>query len=897
MSIFDDWDDDSEITFELIDDGDELEHYGTPRHSGRYPYGSGDDPYQNSTSFIAYVDGLHKQGMAEKDIAKAVGVSMRELRDRKTIAKNQIRREQLRTIEQYKAKQWSNTAIGEKLGINESQVRGLLSRSEKIKNDKVDMTADVLKEELKRNPYLDVGAGTEYHMNVSTTQLQAALTKLKTEGYRVDKIKVKQMGTDNETTIKVLSPPGTEFGDISRNKYNIGSPAVRATVDELAFKVSKPPISVDPKRVMVRYGEEGGSLADGTIQVRRGVDDISLGENHYAQVRVKVGDGHFLKGVAVYGDNMPDGVDIVFNTNKHDTGNKLDAMKPLKDDPNMPFGSMTKTPNTYFDSKGKEKQSALNIVNEEGDWSKWSKTLSSQVLSKQQTSLAKQQLGISLEAKKAELEEIRSLDNPTVRKKLLASYADGADAAAVDLKAKKLPRTENSVILPISSLKDTEIYAPHFRDGESVALVRHPHGGRFEIPILTVNNRNKEAKSVITNAAKDAVGINHNVAERLSGADFDGDTVLVIPNDKGFIKNKSPLKGLQDFDPKIYQVDHETITPSYKQKQMGIASNLITDMTIKGATDSEIARAVRHSMVVIDSEKHHLDYKASEEDNGIKALRAKYQTDPDTGNGGASTLISRAKSDYVVPNRKPRSASKGGPINKDTGELMYEETGYTYTNKDGVVVSKKTKSTKMAEARDANELSSGRPIEKIYADYANGMKSLANSARKEMINTKGITYSPAANKQYAPQVKSLKASLDLALQNAPLERQAQLLAGSKMKVLKQSNPDMDKAKEKKLRGQVLNMARDTVNARKPKVPISAKEWEAIQSGAISNNMLEQILTNADLDRVKELATPRAKKEISASKVSRIKSMLAMGYPASDIADLLGVSTSTIGEVS
>ena len=121
--MFDDWDDDSEITFELIDNEDELEHYGTPRHSGRYPYGSGDDPYQNSTSFIAYVDGLHKQGMAEKDIAKAVGVSMRELRDRKTIAKNQIRREQLRTIEQYKAKQWSNTAIGEKLGINESQVR------------------------------------------------------------------------------------------------------------------------------------------------------------------------------------------------------------------------------------------------------------------------------------------------------------------------------------------------------------------------------------------------------------------------------------------------------------------------------------------------------------------------------------------------------------------------------------------------------------------------------------------------------------------------------------------------------------------------------------------------------------------------------------------------------
>ena len=893
-----DWsDDDGDISFELIED-DSLEHYGTARHSGRYPWGSGEDPYQNSMNFLSYIDGLHKQGIAEKDIAKQAGISMRELRDRKTIAHNQVRQEHLRVVETYKAKGWSNKAIGEKLGgKNESYVRGLLSKSDKIKKDKVIATAEALKTDLKRNPYLDVGAGVEYHMNVSNTQLQAALTQLQTEGYRVDKIKVKQMGTDNETTIKVLSPPGTEFSDISKNKYNIGSPAIRATVDEMNFKVAKPPVSVDPKRVKVRYGDEGGSEADGTIQIRRGVEDISLGDNHYAQVRVKVGDGHYLKGVAVYSDDMPKGIDIVFNTNKHDTGNKLDAMKPLKDDPNMPFGSMTKTPNTYFDSAGKEKQSALNIVNEEGDWSKWSKSLSSQVLSKQPSSLAKQQLGIALDAKKAELDEIRALDNPTVRKKLLISFADGADASAVDLKAKALPRTENSVILPISSLKENEVYAPHFRDGESVALIRHPHGGRFEIPILTVNNRNKEAKSVITNRAKDAIGINHKVAERLSGADFDGDTVLVVPNDKGFIKSKSALKGLQDFDPKIYQVDEPTITSSYKQKQMGMVSNLITDMTIKGATDSELTRAVRHSMVVIDSEKHNLDWRASESDNAIKALKEKYQTDPNTGKGGASTLISRAKSEAVVANRKPRSVKNGGPIDKDTGELMYEDTGYTYTNRKGEVVPKTTRSTKMAEARDANTLSSGKPIEKIYADYANGMKTLANSARKEYINTKGITYSPAANKKYAPQVETLKANLNLALKNAPLERQAQLLSGAKMKAIKQANPDMDKAKEKKVRGQVLNMARATVNAHKPKVPISDKEWEAIQNGAISNNMLEQILSNADLDRVKELATPRSTRSVSASKIARIQSMLAMGYPASDIADLLGVSTSTVSEVS
>ena len=48
---------------------------------------------------------------------------------------------------------------------------------------------------------------------------------------------------------------------------------------------------------------------------------------------------------------------------------------------------------------------------------------------------------------------------------------------------------------------------------------------------------------------------------------------------------------------------------------MGDVSNLITDMTIKGANNDELARAVRHSMVVIDSEKHNLDVKASARDN------------------------------------------------------------------------------------------------------------------------------------------------------------------------------------------------------------------------------------------------------------------------------------------
>lgn len=85
------------------------------------------------------------------------------------------------------------------------------------------------------------------------------------------------------------------------------------------------------------------------------------------------------------------------------------------------------------------------------------------------------------------------------------------------------------------------------------------------------------------------------------------------------------------------------------QTEMGKISNLITDMTLKGATQDELARAVRHSMVVIDAEKHKLDYKQSEQDNGISALRKKYQGTVDE-NGryheGAATLI-------LVLNLKP----------------------------------------------------------------------------------------------------------------------------------------------------------------------------------------------------------------------------------------------------
>lgn len=104
-------------------------------------------------------------------------------------------------------------------------------------------------------------------------------------------------------------------------------------------------------------------------------------------------------------------------------------------------------------------------------------------------------------------------------------------------------------------------------------------------------------------------------------------------------------------------------------------------------------------MVVIDAEKHHLDYKQSEIDNGIASLKKKYQGSYDEDgryHEGAATLISRAKSETSVLKRK------GSPIiNPETGEQTYKEVYEEYIDKNGRTRVRTQASTKMAETKDA----------------------------------------------------------------------------------------------------------------------------------------------------------------------------------------------------
>ena len=921
-----------------LDEGAYLAHYGILRRSGRYPWGSGQNPLQRSKTFLDIID-QHKKidGMTESQIAKAYHTpehpfSVADLRAQKSLALNQVKQDQIRTAQRYRDKGMGPSEIGRRMELNESTVRSLLEPGRKDKLDVLMSTADMLKRQVDEKGFIDVGANVERDLPIGTNpdtrigispdKFKTALAILKEQGYPVHPVNIKQVGTGEMTKYLVLCKPGITKKEAFANRDKISTIAEKSddrghTWQDMGVK---PPLHIDSKRVGIRYKEDGGADADGVIYVRPGKKDLDLGKSHYAQVRIAVGGTHYLKGMAVYKSDLPPGVDLMFNTNKSNTGNKFDAMKPLKRDKetgevdkDLPFGSVIKEGGQILDKHGKP-TSVMNKIYEEGDWDKWSKTLSRQVLSKQSPDLIESQLNLTYDRRVEEFSKLKSLTNPQIKKKLLETFGEETDSAAVHLKAAHMPRQATKVILPSNHVKPNEIFAPTFHNGERVALIRYPHAGTFEIPELTVNNKSRDARKIVGlgegGTGRDAVVIHPKVAERLSGADFDGDSVVVIPNDRGRIAHTPPLEKLKGFDPQTYAVPKgpksdkhpdgkPIISSTQKQHEMGNVTNLISDMTIKGASTDEISRAVRHSMVVIDSEKHNLDYKASYRDHGISDLKRRYQGVTKKGGlAGASTLITRATAQTHVPQRTAAKAGKGkvrlsrSTIDPKTGKKLYDYTGRRKS--DGDLVRQRSK--QLAETDDAFELVSrgrGTRQEQLYAEHSNRLKSMANEARKEVAKTKDIPYEPSAKKVYSHEVESLDSKLNIALKNSPLERQAQVVANRIVAQKKRANPDMDKDEEKKIRGQALTEARLRTGAKKNLVEITDREWDAIQAGAISSHRLEQIINNSDLEAIRKRATPREPTVMTTSVTAHARQLLAAGHTPSEVASRLGIPVSTL----
>lgn len=895
-----------------------LEHYGTKRHSGRYPWGSGDNPYQHSGDFLSRVETLKKQGLSEKDILESINntlpkeyqMGLTEFRIAKQKAGHDRKALEYEQIASLKKDGLGWTEIANKLGMSESSVRSKYNGGIGEKASQAEKIAETLKKEVDKKGMVDISEGANLTLGVSESKLDEAAYILEAEyGYKRYGVGIRQpTNIRQQTNITVLAKPEFDQKYAYQHQEQIDSLGDYHSDDGGdTFTKLQRPSSLDSSRVAIRYGDEGGLDKDGVMEIRRGVPDLDLGKSHYAQVRILVDGDHYLKGMAVYSDDLPDGVDVMFNTNKPFGTPKMKVLKEAKADPDNPFGAAIKAngQSMYIGADGKEHLSPINKLKEEGDWDTMSRNVSSQFLSKQPKKLIENQLKLTVADYQAQYDEIMHYDNPTVKKKLLNDFADTCEDTSMTLKASAFPGQSTKVILPINKIKENEAYCPTYENGTQLALIRYPHAGTFEIPIVTVNNKNLHGKRNL-GQIQDAIGINAKVAERLSGADFDGDTVMTIPiSDKVPIKSTRPLKALEGFDPKTaYAVPEgnpnhvRLMKKEEKQREMGVISNLITDMTLRGASEDELARAVKHSMVVIDAEKHKLDYKRSEKENGIQELKEKWQVrvdeDGNTKYGGASTLLSRRKQTVRVPERRGSVR-----VDKDTGEFIYKESGRTFTDpKTGKERIAEDTVSLISETKDARTLSSGTIQENLYADFSNKLKAMANQARKEAANMKGIQRNPEAAKTYAAEVASLKEKYNNMVANKPKERKAMLIANANIKAKIQEqglNPTIDKKEIKKISSVEMQRARDSVGAsgRKSKVTFTDKEWEAVQAGAISDNMLTKFLNSSDSDEIVKRAMPKTATVMSSAKMSKAKAMLRSGYTYKDIAQACGVPESTV----
>lgn len=952
---------------QLSDTGREiiLKHYGVKRKSGRYPW----DPslhLPKNYKFIEDRDEMKKRGLSDNEIAKQMGLSTTVYRSKVTIAKEELKQYNMQRISKLQSEGMIIDDIAKTIGTTGQTVRNYLdeiknpNKSARAQRVQTEAVAQTLEDAVKRSKYIDVGKGVEIQMGISKEKLKSGLNALVESGeYEVHNLRIAQVtDKNNSTPVKVLTKKGVERSEIYKNMDKV-RPVEEFAIngDARMFQQMERPKSIGWDRVHIRYaipeGQKGhgtnddGAMMDGAMFLRPGVKDLNLGKASYAQVRIAVGDTHYLKGMALYGTEemfkgIPKGTDIIFNTNKTANKTPQEVLKELKKNPEggapidgpNPFGATVKRQNTLVDAKGNPvykpgvkdrfgnkvpQIGSVNIVNEEGDWGSWSKALSAQFLSKQPTTVVHERLKATMKQVQDEYESIQKVTNPVIKKQLMESFVSDLESKQVHMKAAAPKGFQGHVILPVPDMKENEVYAPNYKNGEKVVLIRYPHGGRFEIPELTVNN-NSVARKMISKDSPDAIGIHPKVASKMSGADFDGDTAYAIPNNKGKFKSQDSLKELKNFDPNMYADKPGTFTPitkRYQQTLMGVVSNLITDMTLQGAPSNEIARAVKHSMVVIDAEKHKLNYKRSAEENGIDALMKRYMTHVDKVKYGdlerynpktrrvdkvidpdklkkdltpgkeytsASTIISRHKQSvitdgYQVEVPDPKSKSGG--------------TKMVWRNK------KETYLVNMV--KDANVFlgPNATKTEHHYADYINELKAFKNKVDSEMSGIKMPARDPKAAKIYAEEVLSMKDKVNQVKINRIKERQAQRMAevSSKAEIARRSEDEVLKKDEiSRIKQQALNKARSMVGAERTPVTITDDEWDAVQSNAVSGTLLKELVSFMDDSQLKSLATPRANKQMTDARKSKAKALLANGYTIAQVAEALGVSSSTIGKI-
>ena len=696
-------------------------------------------------------------------------------------------------------------------------------------------------------------------------------------------------------------------------------------------------------------------------QVRIAVDD-----SHYCKGMAMYGrEDQFPPGVDVIfytnktSNKSWDKVLKEFKKTKDENGN-------IVVDKDNPFGADLKATGQryYYDENGEKKMSAVNVLREEGDWNEYRKSLSAQFLSKQNLAFARNQLNTSIDNAKTQFDEIAAVKNAQVRNKLLEDFAESCDAKAIDLSAAATTGQLTQVLLPCPSLKSTtynddgsikeygHVYAPNYPDGHKLAIIRYPHANICEIPVLIVNNSNPEGKTQIGRGL-DAIGLPKSALDQLSGADTDGDTGTCIDVTKleelglhvdttkyfdeliGFdSKAAAPMTDVtvlnKNWNARSDGTSGKTMSKRDRGLQMGRITNCISNMQkATGVTRDEMVRAMKYSMIVIDAYKHNLDWKGAEQEYGIKEIYDKYSS----GDKKAIWTVSKASTqggletqDFKYESYTKADGTEGQKkvyINTETGEKYWSYTGREYEKlKEDPTTGKKTgtgemvkatqKSTGMEDAwrrgEDATALVSAynTPMEQEYAKYSNAMHDIANQARKMMVNnTETVVATAEVKAQYVNEVASLKAKLEVAQQNAPKERLAQMYAQAALKSWKANNPedakDSDMLKKKRTYFQNQARARTGANGSGTRVKISAKEYEAINAGAVPKNTVTDVLKRCDKNTLNKQAVPHDESAVSDFAIAMVKQWASQDPSTRISQELLAkqidISVSTVSQIA
>lgn len=291
--------------FGITSESNILEHYGTKRHSGRYPWGSGDNPYQHSGDFLSRVEELKKKGLSEKEILETINDSLpdeykmgltefRTARQKAGHDRKALEYDQIRALKD-DGLGWKE--IGDKLGMSESSVRSKYNNAIGEKASQAEKIAATLKEEVDKKGMIDISEGANQVLGVSESKLDEAAYILEAEyGYQRYGVGIRQpTNVRQQTNITVLAKPEFDQKYAYQHQDQIDSLGDYHSDDggETFTKLQRPS-SLDSSRVAIRYGDEGGLDKDGVMEIRRGVPDLDLGKSHYAQVRILVDGDHFL---------------------------------------------------------------------------------------------------------------------------------------------------------------------------------------------------------------------------------------------------------------------------------------------------------------------------------------------------------------------------------------------------------------------------------------------------------------------------------------------------------------------------------------------------------------------------------------------------------------------------